>query len=48
VEERIREAKLSAAKKLDYRLMHAKPIVEQFFAWVNHNSRPRVCCPAIR
>ncbi len=35
VEERIREQKLSAAKKLDYRLMHAKPIVEQFFAWVN-------------
>jgi transposase len=35
VEARIREAKLTAAKKLDYRLMHAKPIVEQFFAWVN-------------
>ena len=35
VEERIREQKLSAAKKLDYRLMHAKPIVDQFFAWVN-------------
>jgi transposase len=35
VEERIREQKLKAAKKLDYRLMHAKPIVERFFAWVN-------------
>jgi transposase len=35
VEERIREHKLSAAKKLDYRLMHSKPIVERFFAWVN-------------
>ena len=35
VEERIREQKLKAAKKLDYRLTHAKPIVEQFFAWVN-------------
>jgi transposase len=35
VEARIREQKLSAAKKLDYRLSHAKPIVEQFFAWVN-------------
>ena len=34
-EERIREQKLSAAKKLDYRLMHAKPIIERFFAWVN-------------
>jgi len=35
VEERIRERKLRAAQKLDYRLMHAKPIVERFFAWVN-------------
>ena len=35
VEERIRAQKLSAARKLDYRLMHAKPIVEQFFAWIN-------------
>ena len=35
VEVRIRELKLSAAKKLDYRLMHAKPIVKQFVAWVN-------------
>jgi hypothetical protein len=34
VEERIRDQKLSAARKLDYRLMYAKPIVEQFFAWV--------------
>ncbi|MGA7951247.1 MAG: IS66 family transposase [Thiobacillaceae bacterium] len=35
VEERIRDQRLSAARKLDYRLMHAKPIVEQFFAWVS-------------
>src|SRR3970040_697234 len=35
VEDRIREQKLSVARKLDYRLMHAKPIVEQFFAWIN-------------
>ena len=35
VEERIRAQKLSAARKLDYRLMHAKPIVERFFAWIN-------------
>jgi transposase len=35
VEERIREQKLAAAKKLDYRLMHAKPIVDAFFAWIN-------------
>lgn len=35
VEERIRSQNLSAARKLDYRLLHAKPIAEQFFAWVN-------------
>ena len=35
VEERIREQKLNVAWKLDYRLIHAQPIVEQFFAWVN-------------
>jgi len=35
VEERIREQRLSAAKKLDYRLAHALPIVQAFFAWVN-------------
>lgn len=34
VEEEIREHKLSAAKKRDYRLQYAKPIVERFFAWV--------------
>jgi transposase len=37
VEERIRSLNLRAAKKLDYRLTHAKPIVEQFFAWVNQH-----------
>jgi transposase len=35
VEARIRDKNLTAARKLDYRLIHAKPIVEQFFAWVN-------------
>lgn len=35
VEERIRDQKLTAAKKLDHRLMHAKPIAEAFFTWVN-------------
>ncbi|MBL0351485.1 MAG: transposase [Dechloromonas sp.] len=34
VEERIREQKLTGARKRDYRLEHAKPIVERFFAWV--------------
>jgi transposase len=35
VEERIRSQNLSAARKLDYRLLYAKPIAQQFFAWVN-------------
>lgn len=35
VEAHIREHQLKAARKLDYRLVHAKPIVERFFAWVN-------------
>jgi len=34
VEESIREEKLSGTGKRDYRLTHAKPIVERFFAWV--------------
>lgn len=35
VEEHIRSHKLSGEKKRDWRLSHAKPIVEQFFDWVN-------------
>ena len=35
VEDRIRQQKLTAARKQDYRLMHAKPLVERFFAWVD-------------
>ncbi len=35
VEERIRESKLGSRHKLDYRLMHAKPLVDRFFDWVN-------------
>ena len=46
VEERIREMKLVAAKKLDYRLMHAKPIVEQFFAWVNQQFEAQGLLPS--
>jgi len=34
VEESIREEKLSGAGKRDYRLAHAKPVVERFFAWI--------------
>ncbi len=46
VEERIREQKLSAAKKLDYRLLHAKPIVEQFFAWINQQFEAQGLLPS--
>jgi len=46
VEERIRAQKLGAAKKLDYRLMHAKPIVEQFFAWVNQQFEAQGLLPS--
>jgi transposase len=35
VEARIRAQQLSPARKLDYRLMHAKPISDRFFAWVD-------------
>ena len=46
VEERIREQNLGAAKKLDYRLMYAKPIVEQFFAWVNQQFEAQGLLPS--
>lgn len=35
VEDHIRSKNLRADRKRDYRLMHAKPIVERFFAWVS-------------
>ena len=46
VEERIRTQKLSTARKLDYRLMHAKPIVEQFFAWINQQFEAQGLLPS--
>jgi transposase len=46
VEARIREQKLSAAKKLDYRLLHAKPIALQFFAWVNQQFEAQGLLPS--
>ena len=46
VEDRIRSHKLSAAKKLDYRLMHAKPIVERFFAWVSEQFEAQGLLPS--
>ena len=46
VEAHIRENKLTAARKLDYRLTHAKPIVEQFFAWVNQTFEAQGLLPS--
>ena len=46
VEEQIREQKLHAARKRDYRLMHAKPIAEQFFAWVNQQFEAQGLLPS--
>lgn len=46
VEDRIREQKLGATKKLDYRLMHAKPIVERFFAWVSQQFEAQGLLPS--
>lgn len=34
MEEHIRREKLTGPRKRDYRLEHAKPVVERFFAWV--------------
>ena len=46
VEERIRVQKLAATKKLDYRLMHAKPIIEQLFAWINQQFEAQGLLPS--
>lgn len=46
VEEQIREQKLKAVKKLNYRLTHAKPIVERFFAWVNEQFEAQGLLPS--
>jgi hypothetical protein len=46
VEERMRELKLGADKKRAYRLTHAKPIVERFFAWVNEQFEAQGLLPS--
>ena len=46
LEARVREDNLAAARKLDYRLIHAKPIVEQFFAWVNRKFEAQGLLPS--
>ena len=35
IEAQIRDKKLTGEKKRDYRLLHARPRVEQFFAWID-------------
>jgi len=34
IEQQIRDQRLSGQNKRDYRLAHAKPVVERFFAWI--------------
>lgn len=46
VEEKIRDQKLKAARKLDYRLTHAKPIVEKFFVWINRQFEAQGLLPS--
>ena len=46
VEQRIQEQNLSAARKPDYRLLHAKPLVEQFFGWVNQSFESQGLLPS--
>lgn len=46
VEEGIREQRLGLERKRDQRLMHAKPVVEQFFAWVNQQFEAQGLLPS--
>lgn len=46
VEQCIREHKLGGDRKREYRLTHAKPIVERFFAWVNQQFEAQGLLPS--
>ena len=46
VEAHIRDQALTATQKLDYRLLHAKPLVERFFAWVNQQFEAQGLLPS--
>ena len=46
VEEHIRQQKLKPEAKREYRLEHAKPVVEGFFAWVQHTLDKHGLLPA--
>ena len=45
-EETIRNQKLEGEKKLEYRAMHCKPIVEAFFAWLEGVSQEALLLPS--
>jgi len=44
-EETIRDQKLQGEKKLEYRAMHCKPIVDTFFAWLGGVSQEALLLP---
>lgn len=46
VEEHLRREKLTGPRKRDYRLEHAKPVVERFFAWVNERFEAQGLLPS--
>lgn len=46
VEAKIRELGLSGEKKRDYRLSHAKPMVERFFAWLGRQFEAQGLLPS--
>ena len=46
IEADIRDKKLTGEKKRDYRLIHAKPRVELFFAWVSRQFENRGLLPS--
>ena len=45
IETYIREQALKGEKKRDYRLMHAKPLVERFFDWVKQRFQDQGLLP---
>ena len=46
IEEDIRRAKLSGENKRLHRLTHSKPLVEQFFAWVDRQFEQQGLLPS--
>lgn len=46
VEEHLRRENLTGLRKRDYRLEHAKPVVERFFAWVNERFEAQGLLPS--